>query len=111
VNSIIKLEEDKVNQEIQNALSGELEKIKITQNKNYYNIAWVIFSITVIFMAIFITLPVKFISGTKIFVLPTTITFIFLFVVLLMALYVIVRYSFDKRLQILFEALLDKEGK
>jgi len=98
-------------QEIKIALSGELERIKTTQNKNYYNIAWFILTITVIFLAIFVTFPVKFISGSETSILPSTITFIFLLVVLFMALFVIVRYSFDKKLRILFEALLDKESK
>jgi hypothetical protein len=97
--------------EITSALFGELEKIKITQNKRYYSIAWFILSVTVIFLAVFITLPVKFISGSKLSILPSTITFIFLLVVLFLALFVIVRYSFDKRLQVLIEALLDKDIK
>ena len=90
-------------------LVKELEKIKAYQGKNNYTIAWYILSVTMISLIIFLAPLDKFLSGTKWSLLFSIITLLCLLTVIFQSLFVIIRYTVDKRLKILFEAILDGE--
>lgn len=91
------------------ALVKELEKIKALQSKNSYLIAWYILIITIISMVVFLAPLNRFISGTKLSMLSSVLILVCLLVLLFQSLFVIIRYTVDKRLKIIFEALLEKE--
>jgi len=93
------------------ALAEELGKIKAIQSKNNYKIAWYILIISIISMVIYLTPLDRFVSGSGWSMLSSTIILICLLIILLQSLFVIIRCTVDKRLKILFEAVLEKEGE
>jgi hypothetical protein len=93
------------------ALTKELEKMKISQSKKDYNIAWYILITAIISLAIYIVVPGKFIPGSLMSVLSSTVILVCILIVLSQALFVIIRFTIDRRLEILFEALLDNESE
>jgi len=93
------------------ALARELEKIKIVQNKNSYVIAWYILIVAIVSMVVYLAPLDRFISGSKWSMLSSITILVCLLVILFQSLFVIIRYTVDKRLKILFEAVLDKEGE
>ena len=95
--------------DIKNDLVKELEKIKYMQSKNSYTVAWYILIITIISMVVYLAPLDKFLSGSKLSMISSILIIICLLVLLFQSLFVIIRYTVDKRIRILFEAVLDKD--
>ena len=96
--------------ETKSALVNELEKIKTIQSKNIYNISWYILIITICSMVVYLAPLNKFISGSKWSMFSSIMVLICLLILLFQSLFVIIRYTVDKRIRILFEAVLEKES-
>ena len=92
-------------------LIRKLKKIKPFKNKNNYKITWYILVATAISTAISITSLVKFISFSIWFLYLSIITFLSLFIPILQTHFVIIRFRTDKKLQIVLEALLNRESE
>jgi|WetSurMetagenome_2_1015567.scaffolds.fasta_scaffold549834_1 hypothetical protein len=93
------------------ALVKELEKIKVVQSKNYYTVAWYILVITIVSLVVYLAPLDRFISGSKWSMLTSTLILMCLLVILFQSLFVIISYTVDKRLKLLFEAFLEKENE
>ena len=97
--------------ETKTALANELEKIKTIQSKNVYNIAWYILIITIISMVIYLAPLNRFISGSNLSMFSSIMVLVCLLTLLFQSLFVIIRYTVDKRIKILFEAVLEKDSE
>jgi Zn-dependent protease with chaperone function len=90
-------------------LIKELEQIKTLQSKNSYTVAWYILIITIFSLVIYLAPLDKFISGSKLSMFSSILILICLLILLFQSLFVIIRYTVDKRIRILFEAFLDSD--
>jgi len=96
--------------ETKKALSSELEIMKHRQEKNNYNIAWYVLIVAVISLIIFLVPLERFISGTSWSLLSSVVILICLLTILFQSLFAIIRITVDKRLRLVFEAVLEKES-
>jgi hypothetical protein len=97
--------------ETKNTLIKELGKMKAVQNKSNYTIAWYILAISLLSLVLFLAPLDRFVSGSKWSMLSTIMILLCLLTILLQSLFVIISYTVDKRLKILFEVFLEKEGE
>jgi hypothetical protein len=97
--------------ETKTALVKELEKIKVVQSKNYYTVAWYILVIAIVSLVVFLAPLDRFVTGSKWSMFSSTLILICLLVILFQSLFVIISYTVDKRLKLLFEAFLEKENE